>query len=483
MPASAQHNEYTKHLTRWQRVRDCVEGEDAIKARSKGSGDNASSIWGQRGTAYLPPPNPSDESAENIERYQSYRDRAVFTNYTGSTLIGLKGLVFRKPPVINLPTGLEYMLDNANAEGLGLSQLMQKTLDELSITGGEGLLADYPRAAAGLSQAQVRALDLKAHIKCYRSESIVNWREEVINGRKQLTLVVLAEQVEKVSDDGFSTESVTHHRALMLREGVYIQMEYDEDDNPIQQEDGEFFIVPRKPDGSMWDFIPFCFVGSENNDAKPDKSLLLDIANVNIAHYRNSADKEESSFTVGQPTLAISGLTQSWVEDVLKGKVLMGSRGGIPLPQGASAQLLQANANQMPAQGMKDKEAEMVALGARIIRDVRGNETAEAAKIRFAGQNSLLAIAVNNIEEAYTKILEWCALFMGEQANIEIELNRQFYDATIDPQQIAQMIVLMDRGVIGMDDIRHNLRQANIIIPEKTDEELDSEVDEIDPLA
>lgn len=483
MSVSSQHSAYSEHLNRWQRVRDCVEGEDAIKTRSRGAGKNSSSLWAQRGTAYLPPPNADDESAENIARYDSYRERAVFTNYTGSTLVGLKGMVFRKPPVVELPLGLEYLLEDANNEGLNVAQMMQKTLDELCITGGDGLLAEYPQAEQGLTKAEIAARGLRAYIKRYKSESILNWREEFINGKKQLALVVLCEEVDEIDLDGFDSQPKKQYRVLSLSEGVYIQRLFNEDKEQILI-DGEEFIVPRKADGSPWSHIPFKFVGSENNDSNPDKALLLDIANVNIAHYRNSADKEEASFITGQPTLTISGLTQSWVQEVLKGKVLMGSRGGIPLPEGASAQLLQASANPLPSQGMKDKEQEMVALGARIIRDVKGNETAEAAKIRFSGQNSLLSIAVNNIEEAYLSVVKWVAMFMGEpEESISIQLNREFYDSTIDPQLIAQLFVALDRGALSMDDIRWKLRSANLISPETMDEDIDDELEGIDPLA
>ena len=59
---------------------------------------------------------------------------------------------------------------------------------------------------------------------------------------------------------------------------------------------------------------------------------MYDLAVLNIAHYRNSADYEESCFVTGQPTVWASGLTEAWVEDVLKGELRLGSFGGIPLP-------------------------------------------------------------------------------------------------------------------------------------------------------
>ena len=57
--------------------------------------------------------------------------------------------------------------------------------------------------------------------------------------------------------------------------------------------------------------IPFIFCGALNNSPDVDKSPVYDIAEVNIAHYRNSADYEESCFIAGQATPVLTGLTQS----------------------------------------------------------------------------------------------------------------------------------------------------------------------------
>ena len=56
-----------------------------------------------------------------------------------------------------------------------------------------------------------------------------------------------------------------------------------------------------------------------------------------------------------------------------------------------SATLLQADANSLVGDAMIKKESQMVAIGARIITDRTGNETAEGARIRFASENSVLA--------------------------------------------------------------------------------------------
>ena len=108
MPVSDQHSLYVNNLVKWQLVRDAVEGSDAIKNRT-GGGDNAI-----RGSRYLPQPNPNDNSKENQTRYEQYRTRANFVNFTGHTLDGFLGMVYREPIKSELPSGVDYLNDNAD---------------------------------------------------------------------------------------------------------------------------------------------------------------------------------------------------------------------------------------------------------------------------------------------------------------------------------------------------------------------------------
>lgn len=480
MPASSQHPAYSASLLNWELVRDCVEGESAVKCRG-GSSDDQRTLSGS-GTRYLPAPNPEDVSQDNVFRYQAYLKRASYVNFTGFTKESLVGMVYRKDSTIDLPSGIDYLNDNADGGGTGLDQIIRDGLADSMETGRYGLLADYPKAEEGLTQAEVQSLGLQATICTYPAESIVNWRWESIGSKMMLTMVSLKEMRKRYTDD-FEYDEVCYHRVLWLQDGVYVQVLFDNEDKPVaQDEEGNAVITPRKADGSTWDIIPFQFVGSQNNDPTPDKSILLDMANVNISHYRNSADYEESSFMVGQPTAAIAGLSQSWVTEVLKDGVILGSRRALLLPEGGSASLMQADPNQMPEKGMERKEQQMVMIGARIIQDAGGVETAEAAKIKFAGQNSKLAVLASNWVSAMTNVVGWVGEFMGVTGDVTVELNKNYYDKTADPQKIMAAIQLVDRGVIARSDLRSDLRRSGIIDHDRTDEDIDAEASVDSPL-
>ena len=478
MAVSAQHKDYQKFIPLWQMLRDCDDGANAVKSRR---GSASGQIGSMPGTAYLPAPNAEDGSTANKLRYEAYRQRASFVNFVGHTKEGMLGMVFRKETMLDVDPGIEYIKDNANGEGLSADQLIKLIAADTLLVGRFGLLVDYPQMREGLTAAQTAGQE--ARVLTYPAESIINWRCETINGRQQLSMVILREPTEKVSADGFDVVELMYHRALLMVDGVYIQRLYNENDELLGTEQNGAFaadIVPRKADGSTWNLIPFSFVGSVNNDEVVDKAPLYDIAEINIAHYRNSADYEESSFLVGQPTPVFSGLTQSWVDQNMSGGVAFGSRAAVLLPESGSAMLLQAGDNQMPLKGMEIKEQQMVRIGTRIIQDQGGVETAESAKIRFAGQNSKLSAIIGNVEEAFTQCLTWVMDFMGGTLEPEIIINREFYEASIDPQLVMAAVQLMDRGVIALPDLRHQLRRSGLIAADRTDDEIDSDAEIID---
>jgi len=144
--------------------------------------------------------------------------------------------------------------------------------------------------------------------------------------------------------------------------------------------------------------------------------------------------------------------------------------------------LLQPNANNLVLEAMRAKETQMVAIGARIVTDRGGNETAEGARIRFASENSVLGDIVGNLSSALRQAVEWCMMFIGGEQEFSIEINREFYDKSVDPQLIMSMVQLMDRQIISDQDIFDRLRAAGIIEGSRTLEDVREELGDLSPM-
>lgn len=452
MPVNQPHPDYINHIDTVTTTRDACAGEKAVKSRR---------------TTYLPAFIPQDDA-----RYDQYIKRAVYYNVTGRTLEGLVGAIFRKPPEYELPPELEYLLESADNHGLSIEQVAKILCSELMQGGRCGILVDYPEVDSELTKAQVDAMGLRATMSLYPSEAIINWREDT--GQ----LIVLKESYESEIDE-FTITNKIRYRALSLMDGVYTVRLFDEG--------GKLMEEPRHPrgfDGRTLDFIPFVFAGAYANI--PDMQLppLLDIALVNIAHYRNSADQEESLYIHGQGTLFItSDMTGDQFKEQNPNGVVVGARRGHFLGSNGSATLLQTQANGAIKEAMQDKLDLMVALGAKLIQSKSGNETAEAARIKASSDASTLDTIVGNASEAIEQALEFATVFMGgNPEQVLFSLNRDFFDSALTAQDVMALIQLADRGDVAQADIRAALRKAGWIAANRTDEILDEEAEEIGPV-
>ena len=465
MPVSTQHPDYSKYLPIWTQTRDAVRGSVAVKEKKY---------------HYLPvPDNDSVDDRKGTEtaRYRQYIKRALFTNFTGRTKNALVGAAFRKEPVVNLPNDLEYLANDATGDGLSLTQLVKDELSNLMETGRSILLVDYPQTDENVTVEDVQRLRLRASITPFTAEQVINWKSGVINGKRMLTSVTIAEHYLATQDE-FGHESKVQYRVLRLSEEGYTQQIYREEE-PYTD---EFF--PKKADGSNWQEIPLIFIGSKNNDATIDDAPLSDIAEVNLAHFRNSADYEESCFLVGQPSLFIThSLSPEQFREFNPHGIKLGSRAGHVLGETGSASLLQANENQLVMRAMEAKEQQMVAIGARIITDRADRETAEAARIRFASENSVLGDVVGNLSQAIVKCIGWVGEFMGvETGETTFMINREFYDKSIDPQEIMSMVTLLDRQVVAEKDIFDRIKSGGLVDPERSLDDVRDESGMADPI-
>lgn len=459
MPVDTLHPAYQAHEEKAQRVRDAVAGTDAIKGR---------------GERYLPNPSgpietlTGDQKTEAEKRYAAYKARAHWLGVTGRTHEGLLGAVFRKAPTIELPSAIEYMREDCDGSGMALEQFARLMTSELLQSGRHGVLVDYPEAEDGLTREQTAGM--RATLRSYDSANIINWRRE----GELLTLVVLREVYEKEIDQ-FQRDREYQYRVLSLEDGAYVQTVYRD-----AKEVPEARIEPRMSNGQRWTVIPFAFVGAVANNEHPDKPVLLDLADTNVAHYQSSADRREGSHIVGQPMfhIDIGDLSTKEWQELNPNGVTVGSRRGIQT-KGGSAGLVQANPNDMAREDMQDALADMLAIGARLIESKGGNETAEGVRARSGAESANLNSVANNVGDALEQTLEWAAQFMTSAdvfEQIVVRLNKEFYEETTDPQMVAARIQELDRGLIADVDYWQWARRKGLIAPDRTDEDLRAEV-------
>lgn len=442
MPVDTKHKQYGTWSGRWQRCRDAIEGEDAIKAQ---------------GSLYLPKLTGADSAA-----YKAYLNRALFYGATGRTVAGLLGAIFRQSPSIELPTRLEYLRTAADPSGTPLSLLARNITAELLSSGRYGVLVDLPATEAGLAQPYYAG---------YSAESIWNWRMTVIDGELVPEQVILHEASTAAAEDGFGSVETQQLRVLSLVEGVYTQTLYS------KQKDKEDWIkgptITPQITGKPMNRIPFVMMGVTGLSWGIEKPPLLDLVDVNLSHYRSSADLEHGRHYTALPTPYITGLTkqaadgQSWT---------IGAGVAWLLPEGSKADMLEFTGAGLTylENALTAKEALMVLLGARLLEgQKKAAETAEALRLRQGGESSVLATLVDTVVMGMTHLLAIASEWAGtDEAQAVFEMNKDFVDSRLNATELTALVTAWQGGAMPMDVLLWNMRQGELLPPDYTDEEI-----------
>ena len=443
-----------KQKPRWSLVDDVVGGEDMVK---------------DKGEKYLPKPETNTDPEKNKKQYDKYKLRAVFFPVTGRTLDGLVGQVFSKDISTDLQTSQKQLEDNVDGSGITLEQQAKQSLELTLKHGRAGLLSDFPNIEndALVTKADLDAGRIRPRIILYQGHQIINWRETSIGGETFLSLLVLQEE-KIIEDDGFEFKCAPRWRVLRIdAETGNLSVQMWKRANDTTTNDSEFVpdgeeIFPTKSDGTNFDRIPFSFIGSKNNDSTVDEPPLYPLACLNVAHYRNSADYEQSLFITGQPTPVFTGLTEDWLQHT--GKVLLGSQNAVSLPVGASAELLQAKENTMPMEGMGHKEDQMKAIGAKLIEPGATKQTATEAEIEETSEASILSSLAKNVSAAYERAFFFCSLFSEEvsEEDISIKLNSEFQVMGLNAQERQEVIGAWQAEILTWKEAREVYRRKGI---------------------
>lgn len=448
MSIDSPHTDYNKYANDWIKCRNAKEGQSAIH---------------KAGELYLP-----KLSGQDPHEYKAYRDRALFFGATGRTIDGLSGMLFRKPLQIEQGGIEQNILDDIDLQDNDLQSFCESVADEVLTTGRAGLLVDFPLTQVeGLSIAEARRLNARPFIKLYEAETIFNYYKVRANNRKVLSHVFLHENVSEQSNE-YEYESIPQIRLLMLRDGLYVQVVFRKNE---RKEWVIYDEITPLMNGQPLNYIPFIFVGAMGTQAEVSKPPLMDLVNVNLSHYKTTADLEHGAHFTGLPTAVITGFNNQEDNDFRIGS----SSAWVFNNAETQAFYLEFEGKGLDTlkELLERKENMMAALGAQMLTpEARRNEAAETAALRHSGEHATLASISISISKAMNKAL----MILGEWLNAEpatIKLNRDFMPVKIDPQMMQQLFLALQGGRISYETYFHNLKEGEIIQSDKTaDDEL-----------
>lgn len=442
MSVDTKHKEYTENYEAWERCEHAAEGQDEIH---------------EYGVKYLP-----RLSGQTDQEYFAYKQRALYYNATARTVDGLTGMLFMKPETIEAPAAMDNIIADVTMGGLSLHQFAELISEEVITIGRCGVLVDYPPIVNAVTLAQAQAQGARPYATMYDAESIINWKTGRINNVEQLTLIVLEEENE-IPVDEFESKCEPQWRVLDLVNGAYRQRVFRKDKR------GEFILVEEifpQINGRVINKIPFEFFGVRDNSPCVDKPPLLDLVDVNLSHYRTTADYEHGLHFTGLPTPVVTG----YYSDDKSASLRIGSGTAwlLPDPQSKAFYL------EFTGQGLgelrealRSKEAMMATLGARILApEKRAAEAAQTANIHRSSENSVLASIAQSISVGLTHVMEWLRDWSNITGDVKVELNRDFIPNSMTAQDVDSLVKSWQSGAISHETLFENLVAGDIIAQE-----------------
>ncbi|MGG5964878.1 DUF4055 domain-containing protein [Salmonella enterica] len=442
------HPAYSEFLPEWQLVGDCVDGERAVKKQRE---------------KYLPHPGDDGQNNEqDRKRYSAYLKRAPFINATGRTLTGLIGIAFNKPVKIQLSGKLTVIESDSDGEGQPLTQLIRDALSQNLQRGRAGILADYTSGGT-----QTVATAGRPVIRLFTAKQIINWR--VTNNKTSLVVLHYQEPVD--DPDEFELIMQDFWLELRLINGFAMSRKWRESDEGIQANE---WVELKDAGGKRLEELPWAWIGAVNNDHTPDAPPLADIAYINIKHYQAEADIAEIAHTVGQPTIAVSEVSQQWADKYLK-SVKVGVRNGLVLPVGGKISMVQAEDRNLPLTVAERREKQMAMLGAKLVERNTSARTATQASDEAQTDNSVLSLCAGNVEQAVNRALAFAVAFAGS-GDGQIELNKRYELSQLDSASLTAMMAMVQSGQMRLIDFIRYQQSIGLIDQQEKPEQIEDEL-------
>lgn len=467
------HPDYKNFAGKWKRCRDVMAGQDAVHAA---------------GEEYLP-----KLKEQTPEDYKAYKMRAGFYNASWRTVAGLKGMMFRKPPKQEIAASVEPYTDNIDLKGNSLDQFVQDVACDTLEVGRIGLLVDYPPALANedgspLTRAQVEQQGQRPTIVSYTAESIINWKFRTVNNVTLLSMVVLTEQhSEPDPKDEFGEIVETRYRVLDLdAANLYRVRTFRIDDRGNDQQIGAD-IYPLM-NGKKLDYIPFVFIGADGTDARLEEPPLLDLVDLNLDHYRVTADYKHGIHFTGLPTPWVAGYQSTLSESgVPQTKVYIGSQSIIMFPDPQTKiGFLEVSGDFNALRVCLDaQKQEMATLGARMLADssIRQVETFGATAIKHVAENSILAAIAISVSTGVKTALQWFQEWAGASGNVVYDINRDFMPVQMDAPTLTAYMAAWQGGALSEAELFDLFKRGDLIEADKTLEDHQGEIDASPPPA
>lgn len=449
MNVDERHPDYEQFSHYWMKMRHCVGGEPFVKQASPYGADATRASF--PGEIYLP-----KLAGQGEKDYLAYKNRAWWYPATGRTVVGHRGAIFRKDPEKSELGKLKQYKENIDLNGMTLESFARDCVSEVLTTGRIIITASYDGSSP--------------YLQLFTAEQLINWADNKF-------AILATSRTEFVE----FKHKVIDQRIVIRREGEDFSGKWVVQKWEKENGKGEWKEVaepgqegPKSPvaRGQYLDEIPLEVCGWTSVSMELELPPLLELANLNLSHYRNTADHENG--------IHFCGLPQPWAAGA---RAKEGETWNVGVPEvwlindpagKAGYAEMTGNSVQKIADTLTAKEGRMAAVGARFLEGQRkAVEAADTIKTRQGDEKSVLAAITDTVSEALTKALRIAGKFVGENPkSIEYKLNTDFVETSLSPQEMVHLMQVWQGGGMSQQTFLWNLKKGDRL-PGTIEEEMD----------
>lgn len=398
-------------------VRDLWRGNERIK---------------DKGETYLP-----RAPREPAEAYVVRLKRAALYNVFRNTIVGLTGFLFREPPKLgdDVPAQLQADWENLDNAGTHGDVFARDIAADAMCAGHAAILVEYPRTTPAPNAKAEQGT--RPYWVPLTKDQLVSWRTAVEDGRLVLTQLVV-EECQHVPRGAFGETEQKRYRVFQRNRATptappavtWQLLEVTEDKQVLVVGEGAYPTQEEIPVAEVVTPGKISLFCSE--------PPFIDLAHLNLAHYRQWSDYDTSIHKTCVPLLFTAGfgLTDAeGTEQVVGPNTALDARD----PQAKAEYVTHDGAAlDQCRQSLTDLENRMAALGlAALATQKRAAETATAKELDKGATDAALAVCGRGIEDALERALGFHARYYRLPSGGSVEVNTNFADLTMAPEVMS----------------------------------------------
>lgn len=397
---------------------------------------------------YLP-----QEIREDEDAWEERVKKAVLTPYVLRLIENAAGIVLRRPIEV---IGDEYWKDFIkDVDGLGssLNEFAKSYLIDAMRDGHSFTLVDAPpNTSANRTLYDARVTGIRPYFVSYTAPQCYGWRQASTAPYSPLSQVrLISKAVVPEEMDDYLERTIEQMRVIYP--GRY-----------ELHSEGELIAVERGTYGSgKVKEIPLVTLYTNRRGMLMSTPLLIDLAYINLAHFRAQADRLHSIHIAAMQQLILEAHENS---DFL----IAGVNYALRLDPGNKGYYLKTDAAAYLAQKelLEDLEQQMATLGVtKLVGQKMVAESEGAKRLDQAQANSTLALISMELERCLNKMFELAGLYAGKTAP-RVTLDRDFDFSTLLGQDVSVIGTLHKEGQLPTKEFVQILKYGEIL-PDSVD--------------